>query len=117
LKTREDYNSNAAQSGKDTRPFQRSHELTSELIAVHHTEAEEIGNYIHMPMAGRPHKLSCSTTTALVRQTTVMPTVTLTEQAKSTAATEHDDRGSKTSKLLHRERKNAFKEFGQQELI
>lgn len=53
-------------------------------------------------MADRPHKLSCSTTTALVRQTTVMPTVTLTEQAKSAAATEQ------TSKLLHREKKRLY---------
>lgn len=77
---------------------------------------KKYGTTATLPMAGHPPKFSCptTTTTALVRQTTVM--LTVTERPKSAAATENDVHGSKTFKQLLL-KKMAFMEFGQQELI
>lgn len=62
---------------------------------------KKYGTTATLPMADRPPKFSRpTTTTSLVRQTTVM--LTVTEQPKSVAATEMDTHGSKTFKLLHK---------------
>jgi len=62
---------------------------------------KKYGTTATLPMAGRPPKFSCpTTTTSLVRQTTVM--LTVTEQPKSAAATEKDAHGSKAFKPLYK---------------
>lgn len=61
---------------------------------------KKYGTTATLPMAGHPPKFSCptTTTTTLVRQTTVM--LTVTERPKSATATENDVHGSKTFKQL-----------------